>query len=578
MSIQLNVNVKTVEGSTTTVKGLAPSETQDDFIRGSTGADVISAGDGNDRVWAGAGADVIDGGAGNDVLYGEAGNDILIGGAGNDILDGGADDDLLYGDEGNDALYGGAGRDILNGGTGNDALYGGAGDDILRGDTGNDSLWGEAGNDIMSGGQGVDWLNGGAGNDILTGGTERDYFQYWIDNSQKSLNFGALWGMDMVTDFARGGPTGDLLDMRTLFERFSDANVSQILKAVDDLVNETTGEYNVLNFSLGNASMKMGTGSVITKEFQTLGGDNVSFNFTAFDVNGSKQVKIEIKNLSNAADQGASITLDGAGNLQSSDFLRETMKAAHGDDNAKSYDINSFDFLGTKGLKLYAFGGDDRVDMTGVKIGSQIFGGNGNDRITGGDGSDWLQGDAGNDTISGGAGNDNLQGGAGDDDLAGSLGNDQLSGGAGNDILDGGAGNDTLLGGGGNDTLFGGTGYDVFLIGGRVTVDWNAGKAFYDINTGDVTIMDFEAGDKIKFADLIPNWNIQSAEMRQKFVADWFDQHAAFDGNDLILSGDNNGAAAGGEWSITVTGRADIYDALHGNPGGSFSDYFIIGA
>lgn len=578
MSIQLNVNVKTVEGSTTTVKGLAPSETQDDFIRGSTGADVISAGDGNDRVWAGAGADVIDGGAGNDVLYGEAGNDILIGGAGNDILDGGADDDLLYGDEGNDALYGGAGRDILNGGTGNDLAWGGLGDDIVNGDSGNDSLWGEAGNDIMSGGQGVDWLNGGAGNDILTGGTERDYFQYWIDNSQKSLNFGALWGMDMVTDFARGGPTGDLLDMRTLFERFSDANVSQILKAVDDLVNETTGQYNQVNFSAPGFSAKVGNGSVTALELSTLGGDNVSFNFTAFDINGSRQVKIEIKNLSNPADQGASITLDGAGNLQASDFLRETMKAVHGTEGADNYDTGSFDFLSSKGVKLYGFGGDDTMNLSGSRFGSQLYGGNGNDTLQGGDGSDWLQGDAGNDMIFGGKGNDNMHGGAGDDFLSGDEGNDQLSGGAGADKLYGGAGNDTLFGGGGNDTLTGGSGNDVFLIGGKVTVDWNAGKAFYDINTGDVTIMDFEAGDKIKFADLIPNWNIQSAEMRQKFVADWFDQHAAFDGNDLILSGDNNGAAAGGEWSITVTGRADIYDALHGNPGGSFSDYFIIGA
>lgn len=577
MSIQLNVNVKTVEGSTTTVKGLAPSETQDDFIRGSTGSDLISAGDGNDRVWAGAGADVVDGGAGNDVLYGEAGSDILIGGAGNDILDGGADDDILFGDEGNDTLYGGAGRDTLNAGVGNDLAWGGAGDDIVDGGSGNDRLWGEAGNDIMKGGQGVDWLNGGAGNDTLTGGSERDYFEYWINNAQKDLNFGALWGMDLVTDFAQGGSTGDLLDMRTLFERFADADVSRVLAAVDGLVNEATGQYNAINYSVGTLSAKIGNGSATAFELTTLGGDNVSFNFTAQDINGSKQVKIEIKNLSNPNDQGASITLDGAGNLQSSDFLRETMKAVHGTEAANSYTAASFDFLSTKGVKLYGFGGNDTLDMSGVRAGSQLFGGNGDDDIFGGEGGDWLQGDAGSDVIMGNGGNDNMHGGAGDDRMFGGAGNDQLSGGAGNDKLVGGVGNDTLLGGGGNDVLTGDAGNDVFLIGGKVTVDWNNGKAFYDINTGDVTITDFQDGDKIKFADIIQNWTIQTAEMRQQFVTDWFNEHADTRGDDLFLSGDNNGDAAGGEWSITVVGRADLYDTLR-MPGANFSEHFIIGA
>ena len=87
-------------------------------------------------------ADRLEGGAGNDDIEGRGGNDRLIGGAGNDEIDG---------DQGNDLLFGGDGRDDLEGGSGNDQLDGGAG---------------------------ADWLEGGRGNDILTGGAGADVFEF----------------------------------------------------------------------------------------------------------------------------------------------------------------------------------------------------------------------------------------------------------------------------------------------------------------------------------------------------------------------------------------------------------------
>src|SRR5205823_5933472 len=60
---------------------------------------------------------------------------LLFGGAGNDTLDasGSSAANVLVGGDGDDVLVGGSGRDILIGGQGADALTGGGGDDLLMG-------------------------------------------------------------------------------------------------------------------------------------------------------------------------------------------------------------------------------------------------------------------------------------------------------------------------------------------------------------------------------------------------------------------------------------------------------------
>ncbi|MAL80832.1 MAG: hypothetical protein CMN55_17310, partial [Sneathiella sp.] len=58
-------------------------------------------------------ADSLTGGGGDDRLYGYGGADELIGGAGNDLIRGGDSDDSITGGEGNDLLFGGAGADVF---------------------------------------------------------------------------------------------------------------------------------------------------------------------------------------------------------------------------------------------------------------------------------------------------------------------------------------------------------------------------------------------------------------------------------------------------------------------------------
>lgn len=555
MSIQLNVNVVTVSGIQATVVGSAPTLTQDDYMRGGNGADMISAGDGNDRVWAGKGDDVVDGGAGNDILYGEAGDDVLLGGAGNDMLYGGVNDDVLFGGDGNDTLSGGNDNDLLFGGSGNDRLDGDSGNDRLFGETGNDSLYGGSGDDSLDGGVGDDLLNGGAGDDLMNGGSGKDRFEYWIDNSTRNINLGTLFGHDTITDYVSGT---DTLDLRTLFERLSDSNVTKILTAADALVSDS-GIYNVANLAMAGFYFQFGSSNVAVQEMTTLGGDTIFVSLTASMVNGHKSASITIVNESNPLDAGMTISLNDVADIKASDFLRESMKAVHGNDqdNLLFYSEG----LESKAVKLYGFGGDDI--LVGSAKGDQLWGGTGDDILRGENGNDGLSGDNGNDILQGGLGNDSLNGGAGDDILQGDDGNDQLTGGAGHDILQAGAGDDYLYGGAGNDIMTGGAGKDVFVIGGSVSVDWVGGKAWFNVELGDDIIADFTAGqDKLRFADVFPTNSLADAALRQEFVLNWFNDHASLAGDHVTLSGDNKPGQAGGDWSITLLNAKAMYTDL----------------
>jgi Ca2+-binding RTX toxin-like protein len=128
-------------------------------------------------------ADTIDGGIGDDVIQGLGGADILIGGEGNDTasydlsvngvlaslanaatnlgdaqgdtftlienLIGSKQADTLIGDDGLNISRGLAGNDVMQGGGGSDLLSGGDGDDVLSGDGGGDFLGGGMGDDIF---------------------------------------------------------------------------------------------------------------------------------------------------------------------------------------------------------------------------------------------------------------------------------------------------------------------------------------------------------------------------------------------------------------------------------------------
>jgi hypothetical protein len=82
----------------------------------------------------------------------------------NIMLNGNGGADTITGSSFADQINGGDGQDILNGLAGNDTVTGGQGDDYLYGGDGNDTLDGQAGNNRLDGGAGINILLGGSGN------------------------------------------------------------------------------------------------------------------------------------------------------------------------------------------------------------------------------------------------------------------------------------------------------------------------------------------------------------------------------------------------------------------------------
>lgn len=154
-------------------------------LRGNGGADVLIGRGGADTLIGGPGFDIasyIDAGAGVRAslalgrgLAGDAAGDRYTGIEG---LQGSAFNDVLSGGDGGDRLDGLAGADSLSGGDGADIVLGGGGADNLSGGDGTDGLDGGDGNDVASGGDGGDTIVGGAGDDRLTGGDARDLFVF----------------------------------------------------------------------------------------------------------------------------------------------------------------------------------------------------------------------------------------------------------------------------------------------------------------------------------------------------------------------------------------------------------------
>jgi Ca2+-binding RTX toxin-like protein len=90
-------------------------------------------------------------------------------------------------------------------------------------------------------------------------------------------------------------------------------------------------------------------------------------------------------------------------------------------------------------------GGADQVSFAkGIKVGSELSMGTGNDTFKGTESADEIRGGMGRDRLLGKGGPDKLLGEAGRDSLFGGDGKDFLNGGVGNDSCDGGPGHNSL--------------------------------------------------------------------------------------------------------------------------------------
>jgi Ca2+-binding RTX toxin-like protein len=177
----------------------------DDWIYGSTAANVLRGL---------LGDDLVDGGSGHDSITGDGGDDSLLGGFGDDTISGGNDDDTIRGGQHDDSLSGGFGEDRIHGDHGNDTVDGGDNADSIEGGFGADHLRGGTGTDTVLGGLHGDTIEGGSGNDRLDGGDGIDTVVYTgaydVTVSLSAQSASGAWGDDTLLGFENATTgTGD---------------------------------------------------------------------------------------------------------------------------------------------------------------------------------------------------------------------------------------------------------------------------------------------------------------------------------------------------------------------------------
>ena len=558
-------------------------------VTGSSAANVITTGSGNDVIDGGGGADVINSGGGNDTVAYYGSESLIDGGAGSNTLllravttvnlgnvdqttgdatsvanfqnvdasalslsvsiTGSSAANTIATGSGNDTIDGAGGADIIGAGAGNDtvsyygtevSLDGGAGNNTLVmraaanvnlgsadqtvGDTTGVtnfqnvdasglssavSITGSSGTNIITGGTGNDSIDGGGGADTIAAGFGNDTVTY--HGTEASIDGGT--GADTLVLAASGG-------------------ITAVNFAVATNVDQTTGDtVNVTNFENLDASALSAALSVTASGFANTittgsGNDTIDGGGGADVINaGGGNDTVAYYGTENSIDGGS-----GTNTLQ-----LKTVATV----NLASIDQTVGDATIVSGFQ--------NVDASALSSGVSITGSVGANTITGGTGNDTIDGAGGSDIIAAGAGDDtvayhgteiSVDGGIGVDTLIVAVGSsltavnfsvaagsDQTTGdtvnvtnfenldagalnsallvtgstvantittGAGNDTIDGGGGADVVSAGGGNDavsyygteiSIDGGTGVNTLVLRASTTV--NLGNT--DQTTGDLT-------------------------------------------------------------------------------------------
>lgn len=323
-------------------------------LNGTSGADTLVGGWGNDSLNGAAGNDNLSGGRGDDRLDGGTGNDIAAGGEGDDtyLVDSASDVVTEFSNEGYDSVQSSAtftlGANVealtLTGTSGISGTGNGL-DNLLTGNSANNTLTGGAGNDVLSGGLGNDTMFGGAGSDTYVVNVSTDVVTELSNEGIDSVQSAVSWVL------------GDHVEHLTLT---GTATINGTGNALDNWLvgnsaNNTLtggGGNDTLDGGLGNDAMVGGAGD-----------DTYVVNVTADAI-------------TEAANEGT-----------------DTVQAA-------------IAWTLATNLENLTLTGTANVNGTGNTVANVLLGNEGNNA---------LYGLAGNDTLDGGRGNDTLVGAAGAD-------------------------------------------------------------------------------------------------------------------------------------------------------------------
>ncbi|MBX4865641.1 RTX toxin [Rhizobium bangladeshense] len=505
------------------VENLAFIGTGDFTGTGTSIANTITGGGGNDLLDGGAGNDTLNGGAGNDIYMVDSAGDVI-----NEAVSAGTDEirtalaaysiaalvnveNLTYtgsasftgtGNALANTITGDAGNDTLNGGAGADSLIGGEGDDTYSVDNTGDivteaadegtdtvratsasytlaanlenlSYIGTAaftgtGNELANtirGGAGADTLDGKAGADSLIGGAGNDI--YIVDNVG-----------DVVTEVLNEGT--DLI--KTALSSYTLGNNVENLLFTGSGSFSGTGNalVNTITGGAGNDTLDGGIGN------DTLAGG--AGNDTLIGGAGSDTLSGGIGDDIYVVDIATDVVIENAN--EGTDTVQTALA---------SYTLGN-------NVENLTYTGSASFTGAGNALANTIIGGAFNDTLNGGAGADSLIGGDGNDTYIVDNAGDIVTEAAdeGTDTVRTTLasytlgsdvenltyigtvafagtGNDldnTIIGGVANDTLSGGVGHDTLNGGGGADHLIGGAGDDTYIVdnaGDIVTENANEG-------------------------------------------------------------------------------------------------------
>ncbi|WP_338699118.1 VCBS domain-containing protein [Bradyrhizobium sp. 26S5] len=486
------------------------NQTEGFTITGSTGADSITAGSGNDTIVGAQNDTLLDGGAGTDTLQVGANftstSDSQIVNIENVTLTSAATLNLanqsegftITGSTGADTIIGGSGADTLTGGAGNDTLTGGAGADTFNVDAGTDTITdlGAGGTDILVVSSGAT-ANATAAAAWTASAATSNAGTASITASGFNINVSAATGANGWTVTNAGNATA----------------VTLTGSAQADTIIGGSGA-DTLTGGGGNDTLTGGSGA------DTFNVDAGTDTITDLGAGGTDILVVSSGATANAT-AAAAWTASAA-----------TSNAGTASITASGFNINVSAATGANGWTLTNAGNATGVTLIGSGQADTIIGGSGADTLTGGAGNDTLTGGAGADTFNVNSGTDIITDlGAGGTDilvvssgatanataaaawtatsassngganagsatvnaggfnlnvsaatagifgwtltnagnstgvtLTGSAGADLLTGGTGNDTLIGGVGNDVLTGGAGNDTMTGGANIDSFVV------------------------------------------------------------------------------------------------------------------
>ncbi|MGR9148100.1 calcium-binding protein [Rhizobium leguminosarum] len=424
-------------------------------VGGTLGNETISGTSAADEVHAGHGNDTLTGGAGGDTY-------VYLSGDGNDIVDeqtSGTDSDVLRLD------------DLLRSDLRFERTAAAASDVIIR---------------VLSTGETITLknqfnLSGGVESIVFKNGEILGGVSGTLDTALKGMV--GIYGT-AGNDTLAGTPDGDTF----------------IGGTGDDRYNSGTGS-DIYLYAKGDGSDYIDDQSSSTVDIDVLRFINLNASDVTFSRSGAHT-------LITVNETGAIITLDEQLYSPTANYGLEKIQFADGTTWDRTQIQAASWIRGTVGNDtLTGTGGNDT--LYGGAGNDTLSGNDGNDILIGGDGDDALRGGTGDDILAGGAGLDSFDGGSGFDtadfsystaawtlDLqqgkALSSGTTEtmvsieaLIGGTGDDILVGGTGGNRLEGYLGNDTLTGGAGDDAFVFKagfGRDTVtDFTAGAASVDV-------------------------------------------------------------------------------------------------